>query len=83
MMLSTILMWIGAIVCIIGAVTVITTGLFFVRDWVLTTFYEWKLDRFEKALKYNTMQLAAIHLHKLKKKYPELEISFNEHLIDE
>ena len=76
-------MWIGAIVCIIGAAIVITTGCFVIRDWALTTFYEWKLDKFEKSLQYQTMQLAAIHLHKLKKKYPELEISFNEHLIDD
>ena len=83
MIITTVLTWIGEIVCIIGAIIIITTGVLVVRDWVLTTFYEWKLDKFEKSLQYQTMQLAAIQLHKLKKKYPELEITFNEHIVDD
>lgn len=75
-MISDILMWIGAIVCIIGASTIILLGLMVIRDWALQNIYDWKLSKFEKEFNYQAELLAVIHLKKLKKDYPELEISY-------
>ena len=75
-MISNILMWIGAIVCIIGASIVILLGLMAVREFIIDNFYEWKLTKVSEFYKYEIRMLTLIHLRKLKKAYPELEISY-------
>lgn len=76
-MISDILMWIGAIVCIIGASVVILVGLMAVREFIIDNFYEWKLTRVSEFYKHEIQMLTLIHLRELKKKYPELEIHYN------
>lgn len=75
-MISEVLMWIGALVCIIGASTVILLGLMVIRDWALQNLYDWKLTNFEESCKYHQEMAALIHLKKLKEAYPELEIHY-------
>lgn len=75
-MISEVLMWIGAIVCIIGATTIILLGLMVVRDWALQNLYDWKLTDFEKSCKHYEELTAVMHLKKLKEAYPELEIHY-------
>ena len=75
-MISEVLMWIGAIVCIIGASTVILLGLMAIRDWAINNIYHWKLTDLETSYKYKAEILARIHLRELKKAYPELEIHY-------
>jgi hypothetical protein len=69
-------MWIGAIVCIIGAAIIILTGLMVIREWVLENIYDWKLSNLKHAYNYEAEMLAVIHLKELKDKYPELEIHY-------
>lgn len=75
-MISEVLMWIGALVCIIGATTIILLGLMVIRDWALQNIYDWKLSKFEQECNYQKEIVALVHLKKLKKAYPELEISY-------
>ena len=82
-MITTILIWIGAIVCIIGSSTIILLGLMVVRDFIIENFYGYKLKDIEESYKYETQRLAVLHLHKLKEKYPELEITYNDEILGE
>lgn len=75
-MISEVLMWIGALVCIIGASVVIFLGLLTVRDYIIDNYYDWKLTNKRKYYEYQSEMLALIHLRELKKAYPELEISY-------
>ena len=75
-MIWDVLAWIGAIVCIIGASIIVLCGLLAVRDFIIDNFYEWKLTRVRKGYDYEVRVLTLIHLRKLKKKYPELEIHY-------
>lgn len=75
-MISEVLMWIGALVCIIGASVVIFLGLMTVREFIIDTFYGWKLTHLRESYKYESEMLTLIHLRELKKAYPELEISY-------
>lgn len=75
-MISEILMGVGAIICIIGTITVILLGLLAVREFILDNFYAWKLSNLSKSYDYEAEMLAVIHLKKLKKDYPELEIHY-------
>lgn len=75
-MISEILMGVGAIICIIGTITVILLGLLAVREFILDNFYGWKLTKLSKSYEYEAEMLAVIHLKKLKKDYPELEIHY-------
>lgn len=77
-MIWDILAWIGLVVCIIGASTIILLGLMVIRDWALQNIYDWKLTNFEESCKHQEEMVAVIHLRKLKKAYPELEITFND-----
>lgn len=73
--------WIGIIVSLIGASTVILLGLMIVRDFILSNFYDYKLSNLEKSYDYEVSRLAVLHLTKLKEKYPELEITFNDEVL--
>ena len=80
-MIPDIFYWIGLIVCLIGASTVILLGLMLVRNFIIGTYYEWKLSNLEENYKYEVTRLAVLHLMKLKQKYPELEITFNDEIL--
>ena len=75
-MISEVLMWIGALVCIIGASVVIFLGLITVRDFIIENYYDWKLTNKKEYYKYQSEMFALIHLRELKKAYPELEIHY-------
>lgn len=81
-MIEHILMLIGALFCIVSALILITLALLFLRDFIVDTFYEYKLANIKNNFKHNTMQLALSHLRNLKKQYPELEITYNDEEVD-
>lgn len=75
-MISEVLMWIGALVCIIGASIVLFLGLMTVRDFIIENYYGWKLTDVREYYNYESEMLTLIHLKELKEAYPELEISY-------
>ena len=71
--------WLYAIMFLV--ISVILLGLMIVRDFILSNFYDYKLSKLEKSYDYEVSRLAVLHLTKLKEKYPELEITFNDEVL--
>lgn len=77
-MIWDIFAWIGMILCVISLIIVLVIALALFYDMILESCYTWRIDHVKKNYEYTSKKVTVLHLHELKKKYPELEITFND-----